>query len=199
MHEFLKIDVSDHTEKKNGLTYLSWAWAWMTVLKHDPDATWEAVEYISDGETTPCMYLRDATAMVKVHVTVLGKTKSCLLPVMDHRNKAIQNPDSFQINTAIMRCLAKAISMHGIALYIYANEDLPIDDEPKQLVRPESFPSKLHELAFDITELAQQKPESALQHIHAARLDREQEVALSNLLDAHTINLLKKAKQRNEI
>jgi len=44
---------------------------------------------------------------------------------MDHRNKAIKNPDAFAINTAIMRCMTKAISMHGLGLYIYAGEDLP--------------------------------------------------------------------------
>jgi hypothetical protein len=63
--------------------------------------------------------------MVKVSVTVKNDTKLCVLPVMDNRNRAIQNPDAFAVNTAIMRCLAKAIAMHGLGLYIYAGEDLP--------------------------------------------------------------------------
>jgi hypothetical protein len=58
-------------------------------------------------------------------VEVKGNTKTCVLPVMDNRNRAIANPDAFAINTAIMRCLAKAIAMHGLGLYIYAGEDLP--------------------------------------------------------------------------
>lgn len=137
MSELLKINVNEHTEKKNGLTYLSWAWAWAEVLKIDPDADWEAVEYVKytddpfkHPESIPCMILPDGSAMVKTRVTIKGKTKACLLPVMDHRNKAIKNPDAFAINTAIMRCMTKAISMHGLGLYIYAGEDLPESDEP---------------------------------------------------------------------
>lgn len=121
MSELLKLNVSEHTEKKNGLTYLSWAWAWSTVLQIDPLATWEAVEF----NGVPATFLPDGSAMVKTIVTIKGHAKSCWLPVMDNRNKAIKNPDAFAINTAIVRCLTKAISMHGLGLYIYAGEDLP--------------------------------------------------------------------------
>lgn len=126
MSDLLSINVNDKTEKKNGLSYLSWAWAWAEVLKHDPEATWEAVEYQQpDGTVAPCMYLGNGTAMVKVSVTIKGRIRACVLPVMDHRNKAIQQPDAFAVNTAIMRCMTKAVSMHGLGLYIYAGEDLP--------------------------------------------------------------------------
>lgn len=126
MSELLKINVNDHTERKNNLTYLSWAWAWAEVLKIDAQATWEAMEF----NGLPCTFLPDSSAMVKVLVTIKGHTKSCWLPVMDHRNKAIKNPDAFAINTAIVRCLTKCISMHGLGLYIYAGEDLPEADTP---------------------------------------------------------------------
>jgi len=130
MTDLLKINVNGHTEKKNGLTYLSWAWAWAEVLKIDPLAEWEPIEYPQpDGTITPCLYVGEGTAMVKTRVTVKGKTRVCMLPVMDHRNKAIKNPDAFAINTAIMRCMTKAISMHGLGLYIYAGEDLPEGEE----------------------------------------------------------------------
>jgi hypothetical protein len=128
MSALLSINVNNHTEKKNGLTYLSWAWAWAEVLKIDPLATWEAIEF--DG--FPVKFLPDASAMVKTVVTIKGHAKSCWLPVMNHRNQAIKNPDAFAINTAIVRCLTKCISMHGLGLYIYAGEDLPEDGEPKQ-------------------------------------------------------------------
>lgn len=121
MSKLLSINVSDHTEKKNGLTYLSWAWAWAEVLKIDPKATWEAHEF----NGLPAAFLPDESAMVKVSVTIEEHTKSCWLPVMDHRNKAIKGPDAFAINTAIVRCLTKCVSMHGLGLYIYAGEDLP--------------------------------------------------------------------------
>lgn len=121
MSDLLKINVSDHTEKKNGLTYLSWAWAWAEVLKIDPQATWEAVEF----NGMPCTFLPDTSAMVKTVVTIKGHAKSCWLPVMNHKNQAIKGPDAFAINTALVRCLTKTISMHGLGLYIYAGEDLP--------------------------------------------------------------------------
>ena len=121
MSELLKINVNDHIEKKGNLSYLSWAWAWAEVLKIDPNAWWNAHEWAD----RPAMFLPDGTAMVKISVEVKGSTKTCVLPVMDNRNRAIVNPDAFAINTAIMRCLAKAIAMHGLGLYIYAGEDLP--------------------------------------------------------------------------
>lgn len=127
MSELLKINVNDHTERKGNLTYLSWAWAWAEVLKVDPAAVWSVCE--SNG--LPVMYFKDDTAMVCVSVTINGIRRSCVLPVMDNRNRAIQNPDAFAINTAIMRCLAKAIAMHGLGLYIYAGEDLPEGEKPE--------------------------------------------------------------------
>lgn len=126
MSDLLKINVNEHTESKNGLTYLAWAWAWATVLQHDPEAQWEVVEYKSpDGTLLPCAFLPDGSAMVKVAVTIKGKTRASTLPVMNHKNQAIKGPDAFQINTAIQRCGVKAIAMHGLGLYIYAGEDLP--------------------------------------------------------------------------
>ena len=121
MSELLKINVNGHLEKKGNLSYLSWAWAWAEVLKIDPGARWSAHEW----DNNPVMVLRNGTAMVKVSVEIKGDIKTCILPVMDNRNRAIVDPDAFAVNTAIMRCLAKAIAMHGLGLYIYAGEDLP--------------------------------------------------------------------------
>mgnify|MGYP007100051286 FL=1 len=131
MSALLKINVNDHTEKKNNLTYLSWAWAWAEVLKHDPEAIWVCHTYGHPGHEEPCMRI-GKTAMVHVSVTIKNLRRECMLPVMDHRNKAIQDPDAFAVNTAIMRCMTKAISMHGLGLYIYAGEDLPEQDESER-------------------------------------------------------------------
>jgi len=121
----LKLNVQDHVEKKNGLTYLSWAWAWAEALKADPTATFHVDTFQrADATTIPYMDI-NGTAMVWVRTTLFGKEMTCMLPVMDHRNKPIQNPDAFQVNTAIMRCLTKCLAMHGLGLYIYAGEDLP--------------------------------------------------------------------------
>lgn len=69
----------------------------------------------------------NGTGMVWVTVTLGERSRTCFLPVMDHRNKPIQNPDAFQVNTAVMRCMTKCLAMFGLGLYIYAGEDLPDD------------------------------------------------------------------------
>jgi hypothetical protein len=118
--ELLTKNVNEHTEKKGGLTYLSWAWAWAEALKADGSAAYK-VEMFGDK----CYMDINGTAMVFVTVTMFGKPMTCQLPVMDFRNKAILNPDAFAINTAIMRCMTKALALHGLGLYIYSGDDLP--------------------------------------------------------------------------
>jgi len=119
------INVSDKIEKKGNLSYLSWAWAVDTLLQNDPNATWVYGEPVNFGETL----------MVFCSVEAFGKVMTAQLPVMDHRNKAIANPDAFQVNVAMQRCLAKAIALHGIGLYIYNGEDLP---EAPKMTRDEA-------------------------------------------------------------
>ena len=126
--DLLKINVNDHTEKKNGLTYLSWAWAWAEVLKADPTANFRVETFPQGDVTLPYMSMGDSH-MVWVTVTIFGKPVTCQLPVLDYRNKCIPKPTAFDINTTIMRCLTKAIAFHGLGLYIYAGEDLPEQDE----------------------------------------------------------------------
>jgi len=118
--ELLATNVNNHTEKKNNLTYLSWAWAWAEALKADANATYK-VEMFGDK----CFMDINGTAMVFVTVTMFGKPMTCQLPVMDYRNKAIPTPDAFAVNTSIMRCMTKALSLHGLALYLYSGEDVP--------------------------------------------------------------------------
>jgi uncharacterized protein (DUF427 family) len=149
------INVNAHTEKKANLTYLSWAWAVDQLLRADPNAVWAYGEPVKFGETM----------MVFCEVTAFGKRMTAQLPVMDHRNKAIANPDAFQVNTAMQRCLAKAIALHGLGLYIYAGEDLPEGyekDEPKKatpapvkaalqgVVIPDTKQTELKVLAMDL-------------------------------------------------
>jgi hypothetical protein len=151
MSELLKINVSAHTEKKGQLTYLSWAWAWAEVLKIDPAASWNVIEYAG----LPCMILPDGSAMVRVYVTIKGDTKSCVLPVMDNRNNAIKNPDARKISDAIMRCLAKAVAMHGLGLYIYAGEDLPEAAPDPEAAKREEREAELRELALFLVDCHQ--------------------------------------------
>lgn len=118
--ELRQLNVNDKTEKKGSLTYLSWAWAVDQLLLKDPSATWE---YRWIGDKPYCLI--GDTAMIFCTVRAFGVERTAQLPVMDHKNKPIPNPDSFAVNTAMQRCLAKAIALHGIGLYIYAGEDLP--------------------------------------------------------------------------
>jgi hypothetical protein len=127
--DLLKLNVNEHVEKKQNLSYLSWAWAWAEALKADPAATFEV--QIFDGK--PYMDV-NGTGMVWVTVTMFGKPMTCFLPVMNHRNQPIQNPDSFQVNTSIMRCMTKGLALHGLGLYIYAGEDLPEADSVEPVI-----------------------------------------------------------------
>lgn len=113
--ELRQINVNFHIEKKNGLSYLSWAWAVDQLLMLDGEASWEYGEPKWFGESL----------MVFCTVTAFGKRRTAQLPVMDFYNRPISLPDAYEVNTAMQRCLAKAISLHGIGLYIYAGEDLP--------------------------------------------------------------------------
>jgi len=119
------INVNEYTEKKGNFTYLSWAWAIRELLKIAPDATWHVFEY-SDGNGGSQPYMKTDTGyFVKVSVTVNGLSRTQTHPVLDNRNQTIEKPNAFQINTSHARCLAKAIALHGLGLYIYAGEDLP--------------------------------------------------------------------------
>jgi hypothetical protein len=121
--DLLMWNVNEYTEKKNGLTYLSWAGAWGEALKADPAVNFKVEMF--DG--TPLMMV-GGSFMVWVTVTMFGKPVTCMLPVLDYRNKPISTPNAFDVNTSIMRCLVKAIAMHGLGLYIYAGEGAPGDD-----------------------------------------------------------------------
>ena len=71
----------------------------------------------------------NGTGLVWVTVTIFGKPMTCMLPVMDYKNKPILNPDAFAVNTAIMRCMTKALALHGLGIYIYSGDDLPESDD----------------------------------------------------------------------
>lgn len=191
----LKTNVNDHVEKKNGLSYLSWAWAWAEALKADPKATFR-VEMFGDK----CYMEVNGTAMVWVTVTMFDKPMTCQLPVMDFRNKAIQNPDAFAVNTAIMRCMTKALSLHGLGLYIYAGEDVP--EEPKKIITTpnqgaqdnvsEQDMEELRDLADLLNEMIIGDPVAAKELIANQNLDEPQKLALWTLLNSKTRAALKK-------
>lgn len=154
--KFIQLNVNEHTETKNDLTYLSWAWAWQETLKICPTATYEIKHFLDkDGVNRCYQYDPKLGYMVFTSVTVNGLTREMWLPVMDGANKAmkteaykyttkygekvVEAATMFDINKTIMRCLTKNLAMFGLGIYIYAGEDLPIEiSEPinsKQLAR----------------------------------------------------------------
>lgn len=146
--QLLELNVNDRTEDKNGLTYLSWSWAWQEVLKKFPDATYEICKFENN---LPYVYDEHTGYMVFTKVKINEVEREMWLPVMDGANKTMLDHEytykvkgyngneiektvkaatMFDINKTIMRCLTKNLAMFGLGLYIYSGEDLPevVDD-----------------------------------------------------------------------
>ena len=147
-----KVDVSERAEKKNGLTYLSWAWAWGTLMEHYPQATYEFFNEQRDPQGYCEVWCR-------IKIGELERTM--WLPVMDYKNQAIQNPDMRKVSDTRMRCLTKCIGMFGLGHYIYAGEDLPPDSDPPSEPKPEKKPAKKKESAQKVTPIKQEEAASA--------------------------------------
>lgn len=123
-----QVNCSGKVEQKNGLSYLSWSFAWGELKKRYPRSRYtiyesrEGMFFHTDGNT----------CWVKTGVTLVEEDGFEIehieyLPVMDNRNQSIklENLKSTDVNKAIQRSLTKAIARHGLGLYIYAGEDLP--------------------------------------------------------------------------
>ena len=138
--ELYSLNVNKYVEKKQGLSYLSWSYAWAEFKKVYPDATYE----IKKDEQGRCYFGDpDIGYMVYTTVTAGGLTYEMWLPVMDTANKSmklnaytystrsgeksVEAISAFDINKTVMRCLVKNLAMFGLGLYIYAGEDLPED------------------------------------------------------------------------
>lgn len=130
--ELSKINVNEHVERKGQFSYLSWPFAVSQLRQFDPVATWQVLRF--DG----LPYLNtEAGCFVEVSVCVKGVSLSQIHPVLDSKNRPILAPTAFDINTSIQRCLVKAIALHGLGLYLYSGEDLPLaSDEPKTEDKP---------------------------------------------------------------
>ena len=212
------INVNRHIEKKNGLSYLSWAWAVDQLLLLDSEASWEYGEPKWFGESL----------MVFCTVTAFGKRRTAQLPVMDFYNRPISLPDAYEVNTAMQRCLAKAISLHGIGLYLYAGEDLPEVEKKEAKETKAAKPSKqekvkeeikveapkgkitptsgsmdqftkeeqelLHVISENITHLTETEQLEEATHILGS-LTNEEKVAVWSLLPSKTRSALKKQTQ----
>lgn len=176
--EFLSaINVNDKVEKKNELTYLSWAWAWAEVKKNYPSATYKVVK--DEATNMPFVFDPSMGYMCSTEVTIKGETLEMWLPVMDGANKAMkleayeyqtkygkktcQSATMFDINKTIMRCLVKNLAMFGLGHYIYAAQDIPQDNKsvaeklatpkntkPKEATKKKAEPKKPIKIKLDI-------------------------------------------------
>jgi len=188
----LKLNVNEHTEKKGNLTYLSWAWAWAEALKADPEVVYDVAVF--DGK--PYMDV-NGTAMVFVSVKMFNITRTCQLPVMDFRNKAIPKPDAFAVNTAIMRCMTKCLSLFGLGLYLYSGDDLP-EDAPKTISATngafvdDKQVSQMHDVADAINEHFSRDDIIGAYEEAIQVTDSEEKTYLWSLLDSKVRSALKK-------
>lgn len=194
------VNVNEKTEKKGGLKYLSWAWAWAEVCKRYPDANYEVIHY--DGK--PYLFDENLGYMVATNVTIDGVTKPMSLPVMDGANKAMKSTEyaywgnewrngqkarvekrveaatMFDINKTMMRCLVKNLAMFGLGLYIYAGEDMPIVDP-----EPISFIDSAQQTAIrSLVEGKGYTVEQALQTWGLADLSEIQSNSFDNFVEA---------------
>ena len=129
-----KIDCSDKIEKKMKLSYLSWAWAWGVLQEHYPQAQYL---FYQGEDDVPYVKYPDGTAEVRCRVSIDNLSREMTLCVMDFKNNAVQNPNSSQVNNSKMRCLTKCLAMYGLGHYIYAGEDVPVEDkEPVNKDKP---------------------------------------------------------------
>lgn len=163
------INVNEYTEKKNGLTYLSWSYAWAEFKKVYPNATYE-IRKFENG--MPFIFDKNTGYMVFTRVTADNLTYEMWLPVMDSANKAMKDvpytydtkykkglvceaATMFDINKTIMRCLVKNLAMFGLGLYVYSGEDLP--EEEKNAPEPKIGQTTIDLIVELITKYAKMK------------------------------------------
>lgn len=168
------LNVNSYTEKKNGLTYLSWSYAWAEFKKIYPTATYEIKKFENN---MPFIFDEKTGYMVFTSITAGGLTYEMWLPVMDGANKSmkaepytyttkfgektVEAATMFDINKTIMRCLVKNLAMFGLGLYVYSGEDLPEEIEQKV---DNKMINSIKELACRYAELRGGKEEELLNY-----------------------------------
>ena len=198
--DLFKTNVSDKIEKKNGLSYVSWSYAWGELKKKYPDSTYTIYEnanglfYHTDGKT----------CWVKTGVTVNGIEHIEYLPVMDFKNKSIplENVTSTDVNKAIQRSLTKAVARHGLGLYVYAGEDLPESDDEVEESKSEPISKKLKETKEEPVKKTEEPKETSQTEDIASELIGEAKVKTIKTKckkDNVPVELLLKAYKVNDL
>jgi hypothetical protein len=129
------------TDKFNGVQFVNWMASHATMMDHFPEYTWE---FIMDSEGREAHYYPDGTAEVRCRMTIGGHTNITTLPIYNNL-KAVQNPNSFQINTAKQRCRCKAMAEFGLFHHLWSKlavqEELA-DDTPAKTERKPTAATK---------------------------------------------------------
>jgi hypothetical protein len=176
------INVNDSLERKDGLSYLPWACAVDHLLQKYPDASWD-FRWFGDKP-----YLKDAYGvMVFCTVTIGQVSRTAFLPVMDQSNQAIKEPDMRDINDTMQRCLTKAISLQGLALYVYRGDGVPGSNAPQ---------SETPAPKASVSQLPDSRPASASQLRYIKRLIEETGHDLQALLDFFSVSALEELTSR---
>lgn len=159
-NQLTSLNLNEKTESKNGLTYVSWANAWKAFKEVYPSASYRIIK---DPQTNMPYFVDPIMGiMVFTEVSANGLTYEMWLPVMDSANKAmktepytyqvwdkvnrqyvekkVEAATMFDINKTLMRCLVKNLAMFGLAIYIYAGEDMPELVEPTNETQQQSTP-----------------------------------------------------------
>ena len=134
-----KMDVSEYTEEKMKLTYLSWSRMWMLLMSQYPQAQYEFIEF--DG--VPYKTLPDGSTEVATRITIDNLVREMRLPVMDYKNNPVVNPHARQVSDNAMRCLVKNVAMFGLGISVFAGmsddtqPDAEKDKQPNGKKEPE--------------------------------------------------------------
>lgn len=185
------INVNEWTEKKGNLTYLSWANAWAKFVEIYPTAKYVIVK---DENGLPVFGNADFGYMVYTNVTVEETTHEMWLPVMDFKNKAMKNPDMFDVNKAVMRCLTKNLAMFGLGLYIYAGEDIPNEEDKDKVEEKEMKASVKVVTLQDLLKFAESKKvsvEQLLAKVNNGTPEKEHVTDINKLPDGAILGLYK--------
>jgi hypothetical protein len=130
------IDVSEYTEEKMNLTYLSWARAIMLVSN-----IYEMKYKFCDIDGLPYRLLPDGSAEVITEITIGKHKRQMALPIMDYKNNAVKDIDSRQLNDNRMRCLVKNLAIFGLGMSVFAQWDNHLPAEEKD-AKPKETKSK---------------------------------------------------------
>jgi len=183
-----KINVNEHIEKKGNLSYLSWTWAWSTLMEHFPDSYYYFEDRKLDNGTV------EVVCILTVHKGEESVSRQMWLPVMDHKNNSIVNPSSRMVSDAKMRCLVKACGIMGLGLYVFAGEDLPAAEKERMRVEMENAMVS-EDQAAELNKLIKDTATDSDKFCEHYKIAAIEMLPLSHFEQAQKMLLTKKAQQ----